>query len=374
MKITIKLGIITLAVLISTAIFYSCKKTATDEANPQSELLESFKKKYKDEPISSTYILNMKGTGYYGDINGNRINIIPGQSNRSDGTSCPEPGSSEISQIIFSMTRERVCGLWSRFVVQFKVVSEFYPQMTNGSGLPSKGRIKLLNSSGVQVYITPASTINPVISIQNNGVVGHTSDPTDPHDLNEFIITYRSENIPESIYSQSASVQSNLFCYTDCTNYPTITIPFSSQQQVLNAQWDLLPCSRIDRVYWNQSTGLGASTGGCNYVPSSCFPPNYVFPDKQEIQIYANGLWQPIQLWRSASGGGTEQPAIVGLISPIDVWFISMTGYTGGSSTISAGTYSVRYRNNHTGSTSNGGPCVTQPDPTWITESWYISI
>lgn len=247
--------------------------------------------------------------------------------------------------------------------------------MTNGSGLPSKGRIKLLNSSGTQVYISPTSPANPVTSIQNNGVVGQIEvSPGVFVDLNEFLVTYRSEMISESVYNQSASAQSNLFCYTDCTNYPALTIGFSGQQQSLNSANDLIPCNRIDRVYWNTSTGLGASTGGCNYVPSSCFPSNYVFPDKQEIQIYANGQWQAIQLWRYASGGGTEQPQYVGLISPIEVWFISMTGYVGSPSTISAGTYSVRYRNNHTHVTTNGGPCFTQPNDTWITESWYISI
>lgn len=370
MKFTIKLCVTTLVILFGIAIFYSCKKTATNEPNPQSALLELFKQKYKNEPLISTQFINVKGKGYYGDINGNRVNIVPGQSNRGTGTSCPDPGNSEFQQELVSIVREHTCGVGYRFTVTYKITSEFYPVLTNGSGLPSKGRIKLLNSSGVQVYISPTSPANPVTNIQNNGVVGYNSNGDD---LNEFLVTYRSEMISEAVYNQSASAQSNLFCYTDCTNYASLSIGFSSQQQSLNSQNDLLPCARIDRVYWNQSTGLGASTGGCNYIPSSCFPSNYVFPDKQEIQIFVNGQWQAIQLWRYASGGGTEQPQIAGLISPIDVWYISMTGYIGSPSTISAGTYSVRYRNNQTSST-NGGPCVTQPSGTWITESWYISI
>ena len=367
MKLNIKLCITTLVVLMTTAIFYSCKKTATNETKGNEELLKQFAIKNKNEPQISTQVVNLKGTAYYGDIDGNKI--TPGQVNKGLAYTCPDPGNSEITQTLVSITREFTCGVGYRFVVQYEIISEFELLYGNGSGLYSRGRIKLLNGT-TQVYISPTSPVNPVISIVDNGVVGQNSNGDD---LNEFLVTYRSEIISEATYNQSNSVQSNLFMYTNCPNYATITIPFSGQQSVSGSQHNSLPCTRIDKVYWNPSSGLGASTAGCNAVPGSCFPWGYVFPDRHQIEIYVNSQWQAIQLWRFASGGGTETPATAGLISPIDVWYISMTGYSGSPSTISAGTYSVRYRNKETDA-SNGGPCETQPSNTWITESWYISI
>jgi len=368
MKFTIKLCITTLVVLISTAIFYSCKKTATNEANEQSELLESFKKKYKNEPFISTEIINAAGKGYYGDLNGNRINIIPGQSNRGNATSCPDPGNSEFSQVLVSISRELTCGFGYRFTVTYKITSEFYPQLTNGSGLPSKGRIKLLNSGGTQVYISPTSPANPVISIQNNGVVGQNSNGDD---LNEFLVTYRSELVSEAIYNSSASVQSNLFCYTDCANYPSLSIGFSTQQSSLNSANNTLPCNRIDKVYWTPSGG-GAppSLLGCNPFGSSCFPYGYVYPAKQEIEfLNGSGQWKRFYLHFQGLGqAGTED---LNMIDYFDAWYIDVS-LSQSQNGLVPGNVQVRYRNNHNVS-ANGGPCVSQPTGTYVTETWYIN-
>lgn len=364
-------------IAVSLIIFYGCKKTGVGEPDKpntgkQEDLAAIYTAKLKGQPTSATMVVNLPGKGYYADLNGNKVTInrtaVP-NANRTEAFTCIDPADSEFDQEIVSITREYTCNTGYRFVVQYRLETEIEPLITNSSGQVSRGRIQLRNAANGVIYTTPTTTINPVISIVNNGILRQNSNGDDVY---EVVVTYRSEIISETIYNQSASVRANLIAYTDCSLYPQLVCPFSAQQQVAGSQHDALPCTRIDKVYWNPSSGLGASTAGCNALPSSCFPWGYVFPNRQEIEIYANGQWQQIRLWRWASGGGTENNN-TGLISPVDIWYISMTGYAGSPSTIPVGTYNVRYRNNHNVS-SNGGPCVTQPSGTWITESWYISI
>ncbi len=366
MKILKLITTATLLTVISVVTFYSCKKTATNETKELTDLSEFYKQKLKTEPQSFTSIVNIKGKGYYGDIDGNKISVVPGQLNR---TSCPDPGSSEFSQILVSITSEFTCGTGYRFVVQYKITSEFYPLLNNGSGLLSKGRIKLVNSSGGQVYITPTSTVNPVLTIQNNGVVGQNSNLDD---LNEFLVTYRSEIISEATYNLSTAVQSNLTCYTDCTNYATLNIGFSTQQQVTGSQQNTQPCLRIDKVYWSPRNGsTPPSLAGADPIGSNCFPYGYIFPNKQEIEFKnGSGVWKRFYLYfQGLNQPGTED---LNMINYFDVWYIDVTRSQNFNGLV-PGNVQVRYRNNHMGSNSNGGPCVTQPTGTYITETWYIN-
>lgn len=192
--------------------------------------------------------------------------------------------------------------------------------------------------------------------------------------MNETIVKYRTDIVPESVYNNATSIQYNLTVYTDCPDYAVVTIPYSSQQSTSGGQHTTLPCLRIDKVYWNTSTGLGASLAGADVTGSGCFPYGYVFPDKQQVQIYVSGTWQAINLWKWNPAGSPAKIFLTysGEINYWDVWYIDMTQYDGGPTTISAGTYQVRYRNKQIGGT--GGPCVTNPADSWITESWYLSI
>lgn len=347
--------------------FYSCKKKPNEEITKQNQLVDFYKQKLKSVPTTTKFIVNLQGKGYYGDINGNKINYIPGQTNKTAASSCPDPGTSEFSQVLVSITKEYTCNVGYRFVIQYKITSEFYPLLTSGTGQPSKGRIKLVNSSGNQVYITPTSMTNPVTNIQNNGMVGQNSNGAD---LNEFLVTYRSEIVSESTYNLSSAVQCNLTCYTDCSNYPTLNIGFSSQQQITGLEQNSLPCLRIDKVYWNPRNGSSPpSLAGCDPVGSSCFPYGYVFPNKQEIQfLNSSGVWTSFYLYTQ---GLLKSSTQVSLINFTDVFYIDVaTSQTNG---LIPGNVQVRYRNNQMGTTSNGGPCVTQPTGTYVTETWVIN-
>jgi hypothetical protein len=215
--------------------------------------------------------------------------------------------------------------------------------------------------------------VNPVITIQNNGVVGVNGNG---NDMNEFLVTYRSEIISEATYNLSAAVQSNLTCYTDCTNYATLNIGFSTQQQVVGSQQNTLPCLRVDNVAWNPSSGTPPtytppSLTGCDPTGSGCFPYGYIFPDKQEIKFKKNSGDNYTGVFNLYIYGLGLSSVPTSLIGHTDVWYIDPANSTG----LVTGYVQVRYRNKQTG-TSNGGPCVTQPDAgdgTWVYATWYIN-
>ena len=187
----------------------------------------------------------------------------------------------------------------------------------------------------------------------------------------EFVVSYRTEYISSTDFSNAVAIEPNLFAYTDCSSYPTISIAFSPQQSAIGSQQNSLPCSRVDKVYWNPSDGTTPpSLLGCDVIGASCFPWGYVFPDKQEIQFKnSSNVWKAFYLKINGLGQpGVEQS----LINYWDVWYIDVSA-SQSSNGLVPGNVQVRYRNNHMGSTTNGGPCVTQPTDTWIYETWYIN-
>jgi len=364
MRIKIKYYLIIAMLIIGGSfLFYGCKKNISMEQEmAKTDLVQIFKEKLRNTPSSSIEIINAKGKGYYGDLYGNKI--VGGfgitQQNQS---SCPDPGDSEFSQELVSITREYTCNVGYRFLVKYKIISEFTPQLTNGGSLFSRGRIKLVNGVGTQVYITSTSTINQVSSIVNNGTAG-TNSNGDP--MYEFIIQYRSEVINESTYNLSAAVQSNLTCYTDCSNYATLNIGFSSQQQTSGSQQNTQPCLRVDKVYWGTRNGSTPPyLAGCDPVGSSCFPYGYVYPQKQEVRFKTNAAGDDFDGKFKLYVNGTGQPSVTTqFLNYWDFYLIDVNGTSG----LTPGYVQVRYRNVQT-SNANGGPCQGP----WITETWYLN-
>ena len=368
-----KLSLLLAAVVIFSGLlfFNSCSKTESekpDYVKINSDLIELLKQKVKNEPPNPVEILNLKGKGYYGDINGDKIIIKSNGSAITNGTSCPDPGSSEIEQELVSIEREYTCGVGYRFLVTYKIISEFYPVVGTSPNF-SGGRVRLKNASNVTIHTTPlAKLILPITGT----VVGVNAFG---NDLNEFKLTYRTDIVSESIYNSATSIQPNLFAYTDCPNYPTIVLPYTSVQSTVGGQHTTQPCLRIDKAYFVNSSGVGASVAGFDATPGTCFPFGYVLPDKHEIQIYVNNQWQQINLWKyDASLPPPNKKFLTadGKITPWDIWYIDMNNYLGIPSTISNGTYQVRYRNKQI--SGNGSPCSSQQNETWIVESRYISI
>ena len=357
-------------ILISVFAINGCKKSpsSTESENERDELLEIYKKKLANESKTFTQELNIEGKGFYGDIDGNRITGINPPGFGILASSCPEVGESEFDQVFVSLTSELTCGTGYRFQVKYKITSEFYPVMSVSSTQFSFGRIRLKNSSGTIIYTTPFAERAPLLSIQNNGVVGQNSVGAD---LNEFIITYRTGYVSESTFNNATSLEPMFFVYTDCTNYPTQQIPFSAQQSASGSQQNTLPCLRIDKVYFNPRMGMTpASLSGTNpcLCGPGCFPSGYVFPNKQSIEFKnSNNEWKPFFL----KINGLAQPGVsTQNINYWDVFYIDVQK-TVIEHGLVTGNVQVRFRNNHNVS-ANGGPCVTQPDGTYVVETWYV--
>jgi len=383
-----KISISLLTLLFFIVTFYSCKKNQNDDViitdtnKTMQPVIDAFKEKYKTGSFSETRILNLPGKGFWADNNGvqvTRASRALEKSTRNYSTTmlsaCPDPGEDYPSQSIYSVLRELTCEQGYRIEVKYDLILAYTPQLTNSSLVPSFGRVWLFNSAGAKIWptITPTPKHN-VTSIVSVGSAG-----TDPNGLplTKYRITFKTDYIPEAIFDMSSSMQSYLFTYTDCPEYPTVVCPFSTQQSAITSQQNAFPCERIDKVYWNPSSGIGASVAGVNTLSNSCYPFGYVFPQKHEIEIYRNSSWESIQLWRWKA---TIPPPPADpkeysshYMTNFDSWYIRMAGYeSGGTGTISDGYYQIRYRNRQ--DFGSGGPCSTQPAGTWVIETWYLSI
>lgn len=365
--------------------FNSCTKKASTEKDltkSDRELIEKAIKKSQD-PFSFSQTLNIQGKGYYGDISGSKVlvdknkNLQRGINERS---TCPELGDSEFSQEFVSIKRELTCGQGYRFEIKYKVTTEFYPINGISSTQFSFGRIRLKNSSGTVTYITPNDKRNMLISIKNNGVVDINSLG---EDLNEFEIVYRTEYISESAFSSAASIEPMLFLYTDCANYPTMTIAFSPQQSTIGVAQNSQPCLRVDKINFMGGGGYDAMIWGANgrntmillcgcgtgdpTGTSSCYPSGYVFPTKQEIW-YKNSsgtAWNKFYFMSYVTFLNTQTEFIL----PTDFFKIPIS-INQANGMPSSGVVEVKYRNH--GLDEDANSCTTAPDDTWVYETWYF--
>lgn len=185
-----------------------------------------------------------------------------------------------------------------------------------------------------------------------------------------FILLENLTKDNAALYNES--IFSYLGMSNDCSNY-TLIIGYSTQQSAVGSQHTTLPCLRVDKVYWNPSSGTPPtytppSLSGADPTGSGCFPYGYVFPDKQEIKFKKNSSDNYTGVFNLYINGLGNASVATSEINYFDVWYIDPAN----SSALVTGYVDVRYRNKQTG-TSNGGPCVTEPTDTWVYETWYIN-
>lgn len=183
---------------------------------------------------------------------------------------------------------------------------------------------------------------------------------TDPSDasLTLFKIVFTTPYIADATYSNSATAEPGAFVYTDCSNVPTVTGPYTADQANSTTANYTTPCTRYDKVYYNPAAGgTPASVAGVN-ASGGCSIYGYIYPDQHHIQ------------YKNSSNVWVDMPFVfygltaTGYITNFDVWFIDRTGALS-----AVGNYQVRYRNKETNSTY-GGTCES---PDWVTETWYLN-
>lgn len=359
----------TIILLLGASLFVSlltltngCKKSSIEMQAPSSETLKDLEAKIKAEGESFTQVVNIPGKGYWADLNGKQIFRSSNLGSRTNA--CPDPGEDYPEQEMYSVKREYTCAQGFRLEIKYDVTLAYKPELTNTSGLKSFGRVRLKNGGTV---IWPTTTPTPkydVLSIENLGGAG-----TDPNGLamTKYRVTFRSDYISESTFNSSTSMETYLSVYTDCSTYPTFVIPYSPQQSVSTDQANSLPCARIDKVYWGPKVGnTPPYLTGCHPLITSCFPSGYVFPHRQEIAFKnSSGIWVPFALYIN----GLANPSVsTSLISIYDVFYIDVS-----KNGLVPGNVQVRYRNNHEDGTGNGAPCSTDPEGTWVYETWYLN-
>jgi hypothetical protein len=355
---------ITITILAVTFAFVAChksdKENSPSASTSQAELQNFWRQKLANQPSITTDIVNIKGKGYYSDLLGNRIDVQHHATHRDEASSCPDPGDSEVEYEFVSMEREYTCNTGYRFLVTFHLTSEFYIVASNGSNF-STGRVRLRNGSTTIVTTDPAQ----LLSITNNGVVGTNGNGAD---LNQFTLVFRTPIVSEANYNASNAIQPSMFLYTDCTNYPTVTVPFTTEVSTDGSQHRTMPCLRVDHVGWNPSSGSGGSytppsLSGCNPTGFTCFPTGYVYPQWQEIEFQkSDGTWgHHFNLYVNF----LSNPSVnTDKITYLDVFYIDVTN----TPDLTPGNVNVRYRNKITNS-SNGGPCTSDQ---WIQEQWFL--
>jgi hypothetical protein len=220
----------------------------------------------------------------------------------------------------------------------------------NNSSQLSRGRLRLKNSSGTVIF---SNTNIPLSSIENLG-----ADPYDAS-LTRFRITFTTPFIDNTTYNSSATAEPAAFIYTDCSNVPSVTVPYSSQQATSTTANYTTPCTRYDKVYYNPASGgTPANVAGVN-ASGGCGIYGYIYPDQHHIQYYksSTSTWLDMKFYFY---GSTAE----GYIYNWDVWYIDRS-----TDLAPVGNYQIRYRNKEN-NTSYGGPCES---PSWVYETWYLN-
>lgn len=382
MKKRVLLSLIFISGFLFTLLFSSCKRrdVAQDKLSKEDKELIVKAISQSQESFILDQPVYLSGKGFYSDISGNKVMVdenVNLERGIAEKSTCPELGDAEFSQEFVSIKREFTCSQGYRFEIKYKVRTEFYPLESIHSAQFSFGRIRLKNSSGTVTYITPNDKRNKVMSIKNNGVVAINSLG---EDLNEFEIIYRTEYISQAVFSAAAAIEPMLFLYTDCLNYPTMTIAFSPQQSSVGVGHNALPCLRVDKINFVGGGGYdgliwGANGGsslillcGCgNSGSTACYPDGYVFPSQQEIWFKnKDGVWTEFRFMRFSDFSIVKSKYIL----PADVLKIPIALYQSQGGLPANGIVEVKYRN--IGLSAGGQPCETEPADTWIYEVWYF--
>lgn len=297
-----------------------------------------------------TYNLNIKGSGFYADVNGNKIE--PGSNSYT--YQCADAGDIDyyISPVLETLTRERSCSQGFRFKAKWRISVPLPLLATNpNTGALSRGRLRIKNTSGAILF--QQASITPV-TITDLG-----DDPATFNTNRLYNVEYTSSWVPFSLFTMdTAPLEHTVWAQTDCEDLPQMTLTVTSPALVSV----LDPCNRIEEIGIANATYSGAvyyDNGaflGYYQLINPCSPPSgATMPDRHEVQIKYD--LDPLQEWRKINpqNSNSSLPGYVTFpvpanepytISTSDVYWIrsDLDLYQSGGVGVH-GNYKVRYRN-----------------------------
>ncbi len=279
------------------AILNSCKKessivtTRTMEKETEA-VMSATKARYGSVSSDIIYPVNKVAGRLDYDANGNEI-IVQGRSAESarvlcTGYTCADAVAlgltrGDIDEVYTLTSAEIYAGCGTQNGTEVRVTWNLSVPYTvlkqNSPTLPSKGRIRFVSSTGTVLY----SNIN----ITPIAIVSLGTDPTCSNNK-LFTVTYKLANVPDSYLSSGNKLECGLFIYTDCTSLaPNYVTQWTQATVFQSSNTYALPCSRIDKLWINPSTGTALSqcaTVAGAYVTCPAPPANFVRTTSQQVE------------------------------------------------------------------------------------------
>jgi|GEM_PF-3174600 hypothetical protein len=319
------------------AAISACKKAAEQEGsaidqNMHDRSIELLRKKVEKEGRFIVMARNIKTESYAVDQNGIKINIdnLKPLTSSKSLSSCEDEFGDPIygfdESVMESCSLYFLCGSGYKVTTSWLITTPL-PLIETGS----KGRIRIKDGNGTIVYsdvnITP-------VSITATGSV----DPNFPNST-IYRVTYESDFINQGTFQSGTTLENGSLLATSCSQGPQ-SIGYLSSYTLFIGTTFSDPCARIDQAHLNPpQSGIYGSIAGCNGFGGCSAVSGYTLPNQHEVEFIAvsgSAVGKTIFLnnWDAKTIIPVSPPASLPADNSINVY-------------IYEGTYTIRYRNNH---------------------------
>lgn len=382
MKTFNKISLLLCLGLFACNMLNSCKKIdsknevlKTDLA--KQKIIDRIEATYGKVTTPSIYKVGKEASGFYINDQGLEIPIIKKKQQAGSENLCgldcntaSDPGDLEFSYVLDYVQRFFYCGnTTGSEIISTWYVSVPYSLLDASPLNPSvlsKGRMRFKSSSGA-ILITNTNLTPVTITL-----VG--GDPNCSQNL-LYTVTYKWEGLDDSYFSSGNTLECAVDIYNDCDLVNNRHITGYLQAIVFNGFGSYAqPCSRIDKVWINSSTGSNSgqcATAAGAYLTCPSYPFGFTPTTSQQVEYRERD--------NPASLEWDEQNSIVLIGEKVEPGYpLSSTVsaccgvlflremYQGVSST----GWLVRYRNVYTGCAVISPINSTWVTGTYITEYW----
>lgn len=369
-------GILFFISTTTTCFFISCNKkdsthTNKTAAQEKENAIKRIQQKYGSVAVPEVYAVNKIADGFYVNPNGEEIPLRKKNTGTQSVLTCTfdcntatDPSDLDLTYTLGYIQRFFYCGstMGSEVTATWFISVPYTVLLQNpyNPALKSKGRMRFLNSSGG--LITSNTNLQP-ITITANG--------PDPNCGTNFLytVTYKWSSVADSYFSNGNILECSLFAYNDCDLTANNYLTSWTKARVFQGTGTYAqPCNRIDKVWYNVSTGNTPSqcaTAGGAYVTCPAYPAGFTPTFYQQVQYRRRDnpnsyVWDdqasPIEIGETA---GTNVPSET-VSACCGVLFLRNI-YQGQS----PGGWLIRYRNRHTGCDNINDPWTSG---TYMTE------